>query len=83
METKLSTLSVDGVCKLLNKVEEMDAASLKQYTDVIKQNNVNGRVLLHCDLGELKKVSCASHFFCSLFIPNYHLHGIIQLFIVM
>lgn len=67
LETKLSTLSMDGVCKLLKKVEDMNSASLQQYTDVIKQNNVNGKVLLHCDLEELKKVRVVYYFF-SLFV---------------
>lgn len=47
---------MDGVCKLLNKIEDLNPAALKQYMDLIKQNNINGRVLLHCDLDELKKV---------------------------
>lgn len=53
---KLSTLTVDGVCKLLNKIEDMNPAAVQEYTSVIKENNINGRVLLHCDLDELKKV---------------------------
>lgn len=57
MDTKLSTLTVEGVCKLLSKIEDMNSTSLKEYTEVIKQNNINGRVLLHCDLDELKKVN--------------------------
>lgn len=47
---------MDGVCKLLNKIEDLNPAAVKQYTDVIKQNNINGRVLIHCDLDELKKL---------------------------
>lgn len=56
LDVKLSTLSVDGVCKLLSKIEDLNAAAVKQYTDIIRDNNINGRVLLHCDLDELKKL---------------------------
>lgn len=56
LDVKLSTLSVDGVCKLLSKIEDLNAAAVKQYVEVIRQNNINGRVLLHCDLDELKKL---------------------------
>lgn len=56
MDVKLSTLNVDGVCKLLNKIEDINSTAVKQYTDIIRDNNINGRVLLHCDLDELKKL---------------------------
>lgn len=56
LDTKLSTLSVAGVCKLFDKIDELNPSLLTQYTTLIKQNNINGRVLLHCDLDELKKV---------------------------
>lgn len=56
LETKLSTLNVDGVSNLLTKVDDMSSSFLPSYTSVIHENNINGRVLLHCDLDELKKV---------------------------
>ncbi|KAK4875156.1 hypothetical protein RN001_011578 [Aquatica leii] len=56
LENKLSQLSVDGICKLLNKIEDLDSKSLTKYKEVIKDNNINGKVLLHCDLIELKKL---------------------------
>lgn len=56
LDLKLSTLNVDGVCKLFNKIEEINPDAIKQYTDIIRENNINGRVLLHCDLDELKKL---------------------------
>lgn len=34
----------------------MNPTAMKQYTDIIRENNINGRVLLHCDLDELKKL---------------------------
>ncbi|KAF5273996.1 hypothetical protein FQA39_LY01111 [Lamprigera yunnana] len=56
LEDKLSQLSVDGICKLLSKIEDLDLKLLARYKEVIKENNVNGKVLLHCDLSELKKL---------------------------
>jgi len=56
METKLSSLSVNGVCDLIDKIESLNPAQAPVYKQVIKDNNINGRVLLHCDLQELKKV---------------------------
>ncbi|KAF5290012.1 hypothetical protein FQR65_LT11678 [Abscondita terminalis] len=56
LENKLSQLTVDGISKLLNKIEDLDATSLTKYKEVIKDNNINGKVLLHCDLNELKKL---------------------------
>ncbi|XP_023721158.1 kinase D-interacting substrate of 220 kDa B isoform X5 [Cryptotermes secundus] len=56
LETKLSSLNVDGVCELLTKIDDMSSSFLPSYTSVIRENNINGRVLLHCDLDELKRV---------------------------
>lgn len=56
LESKLSTLTVDGICKLLNTIEEIEPTTVIKYKKVIQENNVNGRVLLHCDLDELKKL---------------------------
>jgi ankyrin repeat-rich membrane spanning protein len=56
LETKLSTLNVDGVCDLLTKIDDVSSSFLPSYTSVIRENNINGRVLLHCDLDELKRV---------------------------
>ncbi|XP_068991916.1 kinase D-interacting substrate of 220 kDa B isoform X5 [Neodiprion pinetum] len=56
LEMKLSNLSVNGVCDLLGKVEELSPAQAARYKNVIRENNISGRVLLHCDLQELKKV---------------------------
>lgn len=52
----MSSLNVDGVCKLFTKIEDLQASSISNYVKVIKDNNINGRVLLHCDLNELKKL---------------------------
>jgi ankyrin repeat-rich membrane spanning protein len=59
---KLSSLSVSGVCDLIDKIESLNPVQAPAYKQVIKDNNINGRVLLHCDLQELKKVT-----FCNIF----------------
>nr|XP_023022551.1 kinase D-interacting substrate of 220 kDa-like [Leptinotarsa decemlineata] len=56
LETRLSTLNVDGVCKLLSNMEDLNPQALAEYTKMIREQNINGRVLLHCDLEELKKL---------------------------
>lgn len=56
LEKRLSTLNVEGVCKLLSKIEDLKAETLSNYIQTIKEQNINGRVLLHCDLEDLKKV---------------------------
>ncbi|XP_033219182.1 kinase D-interacting substrate of 220 kDa isoform X2 [Belonocnema kinseyi] len=56
LDTKLSSLSVNGLCELLEKIEDLNPHQLQRYKEIIKQNNITGRVLLHCDLQELKKV---------------------------
>uniref|UniRef100_A0A8D8VMQ1 Kinase D-interacting substrate of 220 kDa n=1 Tax=Cacopsylla melanoneura TaxID=428564 RepID=A0A8D8VMQ1_9HEMI len=53
---KLSILSIDGVSGLLDKIPELRRTQVAEYKTLIQQNNVSGRVLLHCDLNELKKV---------------------------
>jgi len=57
IDTKLSELSVDGVCQLFSKIPDINSNQVATYTALIRENNVNGRVLLHCDLDELKKVN--------------------------
>jgi len=47
---------VNGVCDLLDKIENFNSIQTPIYKQAIKENNINGRVLLHCDLQELKKV---------------------------
>lgn len=56
---RLSSLTVNGVCDLVDRIESLNANQAPQYKSVIKENNINGRVLLHCDLQELKKVGVA------------------------
>lgn len=56
METRLSQLTVDGVCDLIQKIEDINQESASRYIAIVKENNVNGKVLIHCDMNELKKV---------------------------
>ncbi|KAL6261471.1 hypothetical protein P5V15_006561 [Pogonomyrmex californicus] len=56
LEIKLSSLSVNGVCDLIDKIENLNYIQAPIYKQTIKENNVTGRVLLYCDLQELKKV---------------------------
>ncbi|XP_076293167.1 ankyrin repeat-rich membrane spanning isoform X2 [Lasioglossum baleicum] len=56
LEMRLSSLAVSGVCDLVDRIESLNPNQAPQYKNVIKENNINGRVLLHCDLQELKKV---------------------------
>lgn len=52
----LETMSVEGVCEVLSKMEGISSNAIQQYKERLKENNVHGRVLLFCDLDELKKV---------------------------
>ncbi|KAI4462246.1 ankyrin repeat-containing [Holotrichia oblita] len=56
LDTKLSTLNVDGVCRLLDNLEDLSPIAATNYKTVLRENNINGRVLIHCDLDELKKL---------------------------
>ncbi|KAG5884855.1 hypothetical protein JTB14_036089 [Gonioctena quinquepunctata] len=56
LETRLSSLNVEGVCKLMSGMEELSSEAMKGYVKMIREQNINGRVLLHCDLEELKKL---------------------------
>ncbi|XP_017763227.1 PREDICTED: kinase D-interacting substrate of 220 kDa isoform X5 [Eufriesea mexicana] len=56
LEIRLSSLTVNGICDLIDRIESINPNQAPQYKQVIKENNINGRVLLHCELQELKKV---------------------------
>lgn len=49
-------MSVKGVCQLFEKIDDLTPNALSKYTSTVEKNNINGRVLLHCDLDELKSV---------------------------
>ncbi|GBM57765.1 Kinase D-interacting substrate B [Araneus ventricosus] len=54
-QEKLSTLSVNGVADLLKSQEKLNKKKLDGYIAAIEENNINGQVLLTCDLKELKE----------------------------
>ncbi|XP_054258040.1 kinase D-interacting substrate of 220 kDa B isoform X3 [Macrosteles quadrilineatus] len=56
LEVRLSTLSTEGVCQLLSKIDESQGSRVVKHAKVFESNNINGKVLLHCDLDELKPV---------------------------
>ncbi len=49
-------MAVEQVCQLLSKLEGLNKANLGRYTNSFVENNINGTVLLHCELHELKDV---------------------------
>ncbi|KAM9354593.1 kinase D-interacting substrate of 220 kDa B isoform 1-T2 [Pholidichthys leucotaenia] len=51
----LSSMNTDAVCERLRQIDGVDSNMLPQYTATIKKANINGRVLTHCNLDELKK----------------------------
>ncbi|XP_063845071.1 kinase D-interacting substrate of 220 kDa B-like isoform X8 [Scylla paramamosain] len=55
-DKKLSTLSVEGLFEVFSKVEGVSASMLPTYKEKLQEHNINGKVLLHCDLDDLKKV---------------------------
>ncbi|KAG8179070.1 hypothetical protein JTE90_010099 [Oedothorax gibbosus] len=53
-QERLSSLSVVGIAELLRSQEKLNKKKLESYIEVIEDNNINGQVLLTCDLKELK-----------------------------
>ncbi|XP_017158522.1 kinase D-interacting substrate of 220 kDa-like [Poecilia reticulata] len=51
----LSSLGTDAVCERLRQIDGMDPSMLPQYAATITKANINGRVLTHCNLDELKR----------------------------
>ncbi|XP_054909252.1 kinase D-interacting substrate of 220 kDa B isoform X3 [Poeciliopsis prolifica] len=51
----LSSLGTDAVCERLRQIDGMNPSMLPQYAATITKANINGRVLTHCNLDELKK----------------------------
>ena len=55
----LSNLSVDDVVALLKRIDSFDTSNIEKYAKIIKENNINGKVLIKCsqnDLNELRDV---------------------------
>ncbi|EDV36140.2 uncharacterized protein Dana_GF12810, isoform B [Drosophila ananassae] len=55
LQTKLTDLTVDGVISLLERIDDMKPAMAK-LAPVLRENAINGRVLKHCDMPDLKSV---------------------------
>uniref|UniRef100_UPI00398EB2A2 kinase D-interacting substrate of 220 kDa-like isoform X1 n=1 Tax=Pristiophorus japonicus TaxID=55135 RepID=UPI00398EB2A2 len=53
--TPLSSMNVDAICERLKHLEGIDQTMLLQYISTVKKANINGRVLVQCNLDELKK----------------------------
>ncbi|XP_020774936.1 kinase D-interacting substrate of 220 kDa B isoform X1 [Boleophthalmus pectinirostris] len=51
----LSSLSTEAVCERIKLIDGIDPSMLSQYSATIKKANINGRVLMYCNLDELKK----------------------------
>ena len=56
-QIRLSKLSVDNVIGVLSQVDEFKPA-LEKLVPILHTHSISGRVLLHCDLNELKSVCC-------------------------
>ncbi|XP_033246456.1 kinase D-interacting substrate of 220 kDa isoform X2 [Drosophila miranda] len=53
--TRLTDLTVEGVISLLERIDDMKPAMTK-LAPVLRDNAINGRVLKHCDMPDLKSV---------------------------
>ncbi|XP_072354829.1 kinase D-interacting substrate of 220 kDa-like isoform X1 [Scyliorhinus torazame] len=51
----LSSMNVDAICERLKQLEGIDQTMLFQYISTVRKANINGRVLVQCNLDELKK----------------------------
>ncbi|XP_071550191.1 uncharacterized protein Arms isoform X4 [Panulirus ornatus] len=56
VDKKLSSLTIESLFEIFSKVEGVSATMLPSYKDRFVEHNINGKVLLHCDLDDLKKV---------------------------
>uniref|UniRef100_A0A146L198 Kinase D-interacting substrate n=1 Tax=Lygus hesperus TaxID=30085 RepID=A0A146L198_LYGHE len=55
-DVQLNGLTVSGVCQLISNIPDLTPSQISSYLSTIQSNNINGKVLAHCDLNELKKV---------------------------
>ncbi|KAH8413651.1 hypothetical protein KR222_002792, partial [Zaprionus bogoriensis] len=55
LQTRLTDLTVEGVISLLERIEDLKP-TLQKLSPVLRENAINGRVLKHCDLSDLKTV---------------------------
>lgn len=55
LHVRLSQLTVDGLLSLLKEIDELEPTYAK-LAEALQKNAISGRVLLHCDLNELKSL---------------------------
>lgn len=55
-DKKLSTLSIEGLFEIFSKVDGVSTAILPNYKERFVEHNINGKVLQHCNLDDLKQV---------------------------
>lgn len=55
LHVRLTKLSVDGLTALLKGIEELESA-FERLSQALQANAISGRVLMHCDLNELKSI---------------------------
>jgi ankyrin repeat-rich membrane spanning protein len=58
-QVKLSKLSCEDLINLLGQVNELKMA-IDSLAPVLRENAITGKVLMYCDLNELKSVSVFS-----------------------
>ncbi|XP_031633089.1 kinase D-interacting substrate of 220 kDa isoform X3 [Contarinia nasturtii] len=59
LHVRLSKLSVEGLTALLKEIEELEPA-FDRLARALQENAISGRVLMHCDLIELKSLLALS-----------------------
>lgn len=55
LHVQLTKLSVEGLTALLKEIEELESA-FDRLSEALQANAISGRVLMHCDLNELKSL---------------------------
>ncbi|XP_017838266.1 kinase D-interacting substrate of 220 kDa isoform X2 [Drosophila busckii] len=53
LQTRLTDLTVEGVISLLERLDDLKPA-LSKLAPILRDNAINGRVLKHCELSDLK-----------------------------
>lgn len=52
---QLSVLNVEDLCDSLTRIVSLNEARIPEYQQNIRKNNINGKVLAHCAMEDLKK----------------------------
>lgn len=60
MNVRLSKLTANGVYGILQQIDDL-RPTVDKLGAALMQNAINGRVLMYCDLAELKSVSEKTH----------------------